>query len=106
MPNPATFDEQDWDLWYERVQLHLRIMPELTADLRTSTGVVTSGLIATASATLADVDEDSVAGEYLAQHVPPWVAGFTTKTVVELLDSMGRDLLQAIVEAKAAQQDC
>jgi hypothetical protein len=102
MRNPATYKEQDWDSWYERVETHIRVVPQLTGDLRTSTGAIAAALIATAAATLAEVDEDIIAGEFLSRTVPAWIAAFTSIAVIEALDYLARDLLQAIVEARAA----
>lgn len=101
MTNPTQFTHQDWTSWYERARIHAKVAPGLTQDLRSSTGAVTAALVATASATLAELDEDIIAGEFLAHQMQSSGAGLAVTAIAHELSAIAQDLLQAIVEAKA-----
>lgn len=100
MTNPTYYTHEDWACWYERARVHTRVAPGLTRDLRSSTGV-TPALVGTASATLAELDEDILAGEYLAQAMQSTGTGLAVAAISRELSAIAQDLLQAIVEAKA-----
>jgi hypothetical protein len=100
MTEPINFTYEDWASWYERARTHTRVAPGLTDDLRTSTGAVTAALVATASATLAELDEDIIAGEFLAESMQSSGAGLAVTAISRELAAIAQDLLQAIVEAK------
>jgi hypothetical protein len=103
MTNASKFTHEDWASWYERARTHTRVAPSLTEDLRLSTGPVTAALLATAAATLAELDEDIIAGEYLAQSMASSGAGLAVTAIAQELAGIAQDLLQAIVEAKNGQ---
>ncbi len=103
MTNASKFTHEDWASWYERARTHTRVAPGLTDDLRSSTGAVTAALVATAAATLAELDEDIIAGEFLAQSMATSGASLAVTAIAQELAGIAQDLLQAIVEAKNAQ---
>ncbi|WP_108460500.1 hypothetical protein [Devosia naphthalenivorans] len=100
MTNPTNFTDEDWASWYERARTHTRVAPGLTDDLRSSTGPATAALVATASATLAELDEDIIAGEFLAHYMQSSGASLAVTAIAQELSSIAQKLLQAIVEAK------
>jgi hypothetical protein len=100
MTYPIDFTHEDWASWYERARTHTRMAPGLTDDLRSSTGALTAALIATASATLAELDEDIIAGEFLAHSMRSSGAGLAVTAIAQELSGIAQELLQAIVEAK------
>ncbi len=103
MTYASKFTHEDWASWYERARTHTRVAPGLTDDLRSSTGAVTAALVATAAATLAELDEDIIAGEFLAQSMATSGASLAVTAIAQELAGIAQDLLQAIVEAKNAQ---
>ena len=100
MTYPINFTQEDWASWYERARTHTRVAPGLTDDLRSSTGAITAALVATASATLAELDEDIIAGEYLAYSMRSSGAGLAITAIAQELSNIAQDLLQAIVEVR------
>jgi hypothetical protein len=69
--------------------------------MRNST--VTAALLATAAATLAEMDDDIIAGEFLARSLAPSGAHQAITAITRELSEIAGDLLQAIVEAKNGQ---
>jgi len=104
MTNASKFTHEDWASWYERARTHTRVAPRLTDDLRSSTGTATAALVATAAATLAELDDDIIAGEFLAQSMASSGTGQAVTAIAQELSSIAQDLLQAIVEAKNGQE--
>ena len=100
MTHASKFTHEDWASWYERARTHTRVAPNLTEDLRASTGPVSAALMATAAATLAELDEDIIAGEFLAQSMAASGAGLAVTAIGQELAGIAQDLLQAIVETK------
>jgi phosphosulfolactate phosphohydrolase-like enzyme len=101
MTNASKFTHEDWASWYERARTHTRVAPRLTEDLRA--GTATAALLATAAATLAEMDDDIIAGEFLARSLASSGAGQAVEAIAGELSQIAQDLLQAIVEAKNGQ---
>lgn len=102
MRHPVTYSNEEWASWYVRARIHTRVAPGLTDDLRSSTGPLTPGLIATAEASLAELDDDIVAGEFLAHIMQSSDTSTAVSTIVEEMSRIAQDLLQAIVEVRSA----
>ncbi|WP_375450713.1 hypothetical protein [uncultured Devosia sp.] len=102
MPNPAAYDRNDWSAWYQRVRTVSQLGPALTDDLRTARDMAPRALIATAAATLVELDEDIVAGELLAREMARSAGGFAAEGIVAALSDIAQDLLQAIVDARSS----
>lgn len=100
MNHPANYTHEDWASWYERSRMHVRMAPRLTRDLQSCCGVISTSLVGTAAASLAEIDEDIVAGEFLAQMMPSASADDAVRTIVTEMSNIAQDLLQAIVEAR------
>ncbi len=101
MSNASKFTQEDWASWYERARTHTLVAPQLTRDLRTAPA--TAALLATAGATLAEMDEDIVAGEFLSKSLGVSSASQAVTAISGELSAIAQDLLQAIVEAKNGQ---
>jgi len=101
MKHPADYTHEEWADWYHRAQTHTQLAPALAEHLRSSTGAVTRALIATAAATLAELDDDIVAGEFLAQMLKSSGASNAVDAIVSEMSHIAQDLLQAIVEVRA-----
>ncbi|MDB5613164.1 MAG: hypothetical protein JWQ22_817 [Devosia sp.] len=97
MQHPKNYGYEEWSAWYERARVHARLTPNLANDLRT--GANTRTLIATASASLAELDDDIVAGEFLAYFMQMSGGSSAVEAIVLELSYIAQDLLQAIVEA-------
>jgi hypothetical protein len=80
--------------------MHVRMAPGLTRDLKRCCGAGNTSLVGTAAASLAEIDEDIVAGEFLAQMIPSASANDAVRTIVTEMSHIAQDLLQAIVEAR------
>lgn len=100
MNHPADYTQEEWASWYQRAQTHARVAPRLTRDLRASDGVIAGALLATASASLAELDHDIVAGEFLARMTRSSGTGDAVTAIVDEMSRVAQDLLQAIVDAK------
>jgi hypothetical protein len=100
MNHPANYTNDDWASWYERTRMHVRMAPAVTRDLQSCCGASSISLVGTAAASLADIDEDIVAGEFLAQIMPSATANDAVRTIVTEMSNIAQDLLQVIVEAR------
>lgn len=101
MNHPTDYTHEDWASWYHRARTHTQLAPELAGHLRSSTGAVTRALVATAAATLAELDDDIVAGEFLARMMQSTGASTAVDAIVGEMSQIAQDLLQAIVEVRA-----
>ena len=100
MNHPTQYTHQEWASWYHRAQTHTKVAPGLTRHLRSGKDTVTRALLATAAATLAELDEDIVAGEFLAQMMETTDASTVVDAIVGEMAEIAQDLLQAIVDAR------
>lgn len=105
MNNPMDYSNDDWAAWYDRATVHTKITPRLTRDLRTSHRSISHGLLATAEASLVDIDNDILAGEFLTQYVKSGCGSHALVTIVDKMSRIANDLLQAIVEARSVETD-
>jgi hypothetical protein len=100
MNHPANYTQEEWASWYERAQTHARVTPRLARDLRASRGLISGTLLATAAASLAELDHDIVAGEFLARMTRSSSSSDAVTAIVDEMSRVAQDLLQAIVDAR------
>lgn len=101
MIHPANFTHEDWTSWYRRAQIHIKMAPRLTDELCSSDEVITRSLLATAAATLVELDDDIIIGEFLAQMMRCLDDSAAANSIVNDLSLIAQNLLQAIVDARA-----
>ena len=101
MKHPADYTHEEWTSWYRRAQIHVSVAPRLTEELRSSDEVITRSLFATAAATLVELDDDIIVGEFLAQMMRSAGESAAVNAIVNEMSLVAQNLLQAIVDAHA-----
>jgi hypothetical protein len=101
MKHPTDYTHEEWTSWYTRAQLHVSVAPRLAEELRSSDEVITRSLFATAAATLVELDDDIIVGEFLAHMMRSAAESTTVNAIVNEMSLVAQNLLQAIVDAHA-----
>jgi hypothetical protein len=106
MNHPVNYTHDEWASWYQRTRLHVRLAPGLTRELRSDRGTISTALFSTAAASLVELDEDIVAGEFLARMMRSPSAHDAVTAILREMSGIAQELLQAIVEARTNLDPC